>query len=108
MLESRAERSALGAAADVAVSSRRWLEFSESKNLTAESHEQKPNDPSTISAQEACFDFVPTRFIMATRPKSDAQESDPHNNQPYSAYRWTPWFLQYDNLQHSAKMVFLK
>ena len=41
MLESRAERSALGAAPAVAESSRRWLEFSESKNLTAESHEQK-------------------------------------------------------------------
>ena len=31
--------------------------FTLSKNLTAESHEQKTNDPSTISAQEACFDF---------------------------------------------------
>ena len=54
-------------------SSRRWLEFSESKNLTAESHEQKTNDPSTISAQEACFDFARMIFIFATRPKSEAR-----------------------------------
>ena len=34
---------------------------------------KKTNDPSTISAQEACFDFAPMRFISATRPKSEAQ-----------------------------------
>ena len=42
MLESRAERIALGASPRGVrhSSSRRWLDFSESKNLTAESHEQ--------------------------------------------------------------------
>ena len=40
MLESRAERSALGAAPDVAVVDV-GLNFFESKDLTAESHEQK-------------------------------------------------------------------
>ena len=42
MLESRAERSAFGASLRGArhSSSRRWFEFSESKNVTAESHEQ--------------------------------------------------------------------
>ena len=40
MLEPRAERSALGAASDVAVVDV-GLNFCESKNLTAESHEQK-------------------------------------------------------------------
>ena len=40
MLESRAERIAPGAAPDVAVVDV-WLEFSGSKNLTAESHEHK-------------------------------------------------------------------
>ena len=40
MFESRAERSSLGAEPDVAVVDV-CLEFSESKNLTAESHEQK-------------------------------------------------------------------
>ena len=55
-------------------SSRCWLEFSESKNLTAEeSHEQKNDDPSTISAQEACFNFARMTFISATRPKSEAR-----------------------------------
>ena len=43
MLESRAVRSALGAAPDS--SSRRWLEFSVFKNLTAESHEQTNKYP---------------------------------------------------------------
>ena len=42
MLEPRAEQSTLGASLRGARhnSSRRWLEFSESKDLTAESHEQ--------------------------------------------------------------------
>ena len=54
-------------------SSRRRLEFSESENLTAKSHEQKTNDPSTISAQEASFDFAWMISFFATRPKSEAQ-----------------------------------
>ena len=33
----------------------------------------KTNDPSTISAQEACFDFARIIFIFATRPKSEAR-----------------------------------
>ena len=34
---------------------------------------KKTNDPSTISAQEACFDFARMIFIFATRPKSEAR-----------------------------------
>ena len=63
MLESRAERIALGVSVRGArhISSRRLLDFSESKNLTELlNHTSKqPNDPSTISAsdfaQEASF-----------------------------------------------------
>ena len=64
MLESRAERSAIGASLRGArhSSSRRWLEFSESQNLTELlNHTSKQtNDPSTISASDfaqACFDL---------------------------------------------------
>ena len=45
MLESSAERSALGASLSGArhSSSRRWIQFSDSKNLTAESHNEQTN-----------------------------------------------------------------
>ena len=62
MLESGAERSALGASLRGArhSSSGRRLEFSESK-LTAGSRANKQNDPNTISgsdfARESCFDL---------------------------------------------------
>ena len=73
MLKSSAERSVLGAAPDVAVVDV-FFKVSESKNLTAESHEQLKNDPNTISAQEACFDFARiVLYIFATRPKSELQ-----------------------------------
>ena len=61
MLESRAGRSVLGAAPDVVDVG---LNFLESKNPTAESHERKKNDLSMISAQEACFDFARESFIF--------------------------------------------
>ena len=74
MLESRAERSALGAAPDVA-DRRRWLEFSESKNLTAESHEQKKERPEHHLRTRSLFRFCTQveSFIFATRPKCEAR-----------------------------------
>ena len=63
MLESRAEQNVVVASLRGArySSSRRWFDFSESKNLTANRTYQQANDPSTISAsdsaQEACFDL---------------------------------------------------
>ena len=56
MLESGAERSALGASLRGArhSSSRRWLEFSESRDhlLDHESRAKKRNDPNTISGSD--------------------------------------------------------
>ena len=65
MLKSRADRSALGAAPDVAILDV-CLKFLSPKT---------ENDPSTISAQEACFGFAPIIiysevYILATTPKS--------------------------------------
>ena len=79
MLDSRAERSALGAAPDIlwSINSRCWLHFSIYKNLTAESHEQ------TSKWTEyhlliwfrtwSLFRFAQTRLVLATRPKSEAR-----------------------------------
>ena len=53
MLESRADRSGLGAAPDIAAVVDVDLNFP--SPTTAESHEQKTN---TISAQETRFDFA--------------------------------------------------
>ena len=50
LIESRAERSALGAAPDIAAV------------VDVGLYLKKTNDPSTISAQEACFDFA--RIIL--------------------------------------------
>ena len=72
MLESRAERSALGAAPDVAVVDV-GLKFLSPKTLLLNHTSKKTNDPSTISAQEACFDFARLIFIFATRPKSEGR-----------------------------------
>ena len=65
MLESRAERRALGASLRGArhSSSRRWLEFSESKKLSAESHEQI--NPHPISRKKAVLIF-PHKFVFVT------------------------------------------
>ena len=71
MLESRAERSALGASLRGArhSSSRRWRGFSESPNLAADHTSKQTDDPSTISAstfaEEACFDFA--RMIRTSK-----------------------------------------
>ena len=72
MLESRAERSALGPAPDVAAVDV-GLNFLSPKTYLLNHTSQKTNDPSIISAQEACFDFAPMIFIFATRPKSEAR-----------------------------------
>ena len=72
MLDSRAERSALGAAADVAVVDVS-MNFLSPKAELQNHTSKKMNYPSTISAQEASFDFAPRRFIFATRPKSEAR-----------------------------------
>ena len=45
-------------------SSRRWLEFLSPKTqLLISNTSKKTNDPITISAQEACFDFARTMFL---------------------------------------------
>ena len=72
MLESRAERSALGPAPDVAAVDV-GLNFLSPKTYLLNHTSQKTNDPSIISAQEACFDFAPMIFIFATKPKSEAR-----------------------------------
>ena len=57
MLESRAERSVFGAAPDVAVVDVDF-NFLSLKTQPLNHTSKKTNDPSTISAQEACFDFI--------------------------------------------------
>ena len=57
MLESRAERSALGAAPDVAAVDV-GLNFLSPKTQLLNHTSKKKNDPSIISAQEGCFDFA--------------------------------------------------
>ena len=53
--------------------SRRWLEFSESKNLTAESHELKNNWPEHHLRRRSLFRFCTNEIICATWPKSEAR-----------------------------------
>ena len=70
MLESRAERSALGAAPtgaapDIAVVDV-GFNFLSPKSQVLTHANKKMNHPSTISAQEACFDFALLRSIFAT------------------------------------------
>ena len=72
MLESRAERSALGTAPDVAVVDV-GLNFLCPKTYPLNHTSKKTNYPSTTAAQEACFDFARMIFIFATRPESEAQ-----------------------------------
>ena len=72
MLESRAERSALGTAPDVAVVDV-GLNFLSPKTYPLNHTSKKTNYPSTTAAQEACFDFARTIFIFATRPESEAR-----------------------------------
>ena len=72
MLESRAERSDLHAALDVAVVDVR-LNFLSPKTKLLNHTTKETNDPSTISAQEACFDFARMILTFATRPKSEAR-----------------------------------
>ena len=72
MPESRAERSALSAAPDVAVADV-GLNFLSPKPQLLTYTSKKKNDPTTISAQEACFDFARMIFLFATRSKSEAR-----------------------------------
>ena len=58
-LKSRAERSVLDAAPDVAVDDV-CLNFLSPKTKLFHHTSIKKNDPSTISAQEACFDLLST------------------------------------------------
>ena len=66
-------------------STRRWLEFSLSKNLTLNHTSKQTNDPSTISAsdvaQEACFDLH-KRDWFCDLTKILSWELDLHKNQP--------------------------
>ena len=73
MLESRAERSALGTVPDIAAVVDIGLDFLSPKSQLLNHTSKTTDNPSTISAQEACFDFGRTRFIFATRPKSKAR-----------------------------------
>ena len=70
-LQGRAKRTRRGARHN---SSRRWLGFSESKNLTSQSHQSKQiNDTSsTISAQKPSFDLH-ERYLFATWLSSEAR-----------------------------------
>ena len=72
MLESRAERSALGAAPDAAVVDV-GLKFLSPKTKLLNHTSKKTDDPSTISAQGACFDFARIIFIFVARSKSEAR-----------------------------------
>ena len=69
MLDSSAERSALGAAPGVA----RWLERSESKSLTAESHEQKKKKARASSPHKNPVSILHDSFTFRTSPKSDGR-----------------------------------
>ena len=73
MLESAAERSALVAAADIAAVVDVGLNFLSRKTQLMNHRSKTVNDPSTISAQEAFFDFARVVCIFATRPKSVAR-----------------------------------
>ena len=71
MLEARAERSTLGAAPDISVVDVGLIFFYESKLLNHTS--EKTNDPSTISAQEACFELREREFFLRPDKKSEAR-----------------------------------
>ena len=66
MLEFTAERSLLRMAPD-AEEVDIGLNFMCSKTKVLNQTSKRSNDPSTMTAHEACFDFAPKLFILATR-----------------------------------------
>ena len=63
-------------------SSRHWLEYSESKNLTAESHEQKNEWPEHHLRTRSLFRFCTNDIYFCDQTKIWSSESDPHNKRP--------------------------
>ena len=78
-VQGRAKRTRRGAGHS---SSRRCLEISESKNLTAESHEQKNRWPEHHLRTKSMFRFCTNDIYFRDQTKIWSSESDPHNNQP--------------------------